>query len=177
MNRAHLLRSSGEFQVFCRFFLSGSWCAYNACGLLEGGQVRFAGGAGQVHGRQEFATRFSCHTWMFWCTDYLTPSSSHWTKFKQFFNNYELNQLITCPTRITKHSSTCIEHVWTNQPSMYTNLGTIEVNLSDHLLLFESLRKFPKVINIFGLVLFETLTKKLLITILNINHGIYWKYF
>ena len=53
-----------------------------------------------------------------------------------FYNNYELNQLITC--------STCIDHVWTNQPSMYTNLGTIEVNLSDHLLIY-AVRKSVKI--------------------------------
>ncbi|XP_072018361.1 uncharacterized protein [Amphiura filiformis] len=44
--------------------------------------------------------------------------------------------LITTATRITDTTSTCIDHILTNNPEKMCQSGTISIGLSDHLLIF-----------------------------------------
>ena len=54
-----------------------------------------------------------------------------------------MSQLIDRPTRVTETSSTVIDHIWTNNPYLYSHRGVIEPGLSDHALIF-ACRKRPK---------------------------------
>ena len=58
-------------------------------------------------------------------------------------NTFQLSQIITKPTRITQFSKTCIDHIWTLRPELFTNWGVITIPVSDHLLIF-GIRKSPK---------------------------------
>ena len=47
-----------------------------------------------------------------------------------------LHQLISCPTRITKNTSTLLDHVLTNSHDKVSQSGVIDIGLSDHQLIY-----------------------------------------
>ena len=47
-----------------------------------------------------------------------------------------LTQLITDPTRVTPHSSTTIDLIFTNSPHRVTDFGVIDLSMSDHFMIF-----------------------------------------
>ena len=49
-------------------------------------------------------------------------------------SNFQLNQIITKPTRITQNSTTIIDHVWTERPDMFTDHEVLLVVYSDDFL-------------------------------------------
>ena len=60
--------------------------------------------------------------------------------------------MIEQPTRITDHSETIIDLVFTNKPELVTNFGVIHIEISDHSLIFLQRkisvpRSEPKLIN------------------------------
>ncbi|XP_072017060.1 uncharacterized protein [Amphiura filiformis] len=56
--------------------------------------------------------------------------------YLHILNLFDLRQLITTATRITDTTSTCIDHILTNNPEKMCQSGTISIGLSDHLLIF-----------------------------------------
>jgi len=58
-------------------------------------------------------------------------------------NNLILSQLISTPTRITEHSTTLIDHIYTSQDHNYTDTNTLDLGLSDHSLIY-TIRKNTK---------------------------------
>ena len=57
--------------------------------------------------------------------------------------NFQLNQIITKPTRITQNSSTLIDHVWTERPDMVTDHDVLPFVYIDHSLVY-AIRKSHK---------------------------------
>ena len=53
-----------------------------------------------------------------------------------FAFSYSLKQLISTPTRTTENTATLIDHVLTNSPHKIIKSGVVEVNLSDHELIY-----------------------------------------
>ena len=53
-----------------------------------------------------------------------------------FGYSYSLEQLISVPTRITKITTTLIDHVLTNSPHKIIQSGVIKMSLSDHELIY-----------------------------------------
>ena len=54
----------------------------------------------------------------------------------KFLKSNCLEQVINKPTRITDTSSTLIDHIYINNPSLYHHRGVIDPNLSDHCMTF-----------------------------------------
>ena len=57
-------------------------------------------------------------------------------EYLDFGYSYSLQQLISVPTRITENTATLNDHVLTNLPHKITQSGVIELNLSDHELIY-----------------------------------------
>ena len=57
-------------------------------------------------------------------------------KLKSLLETYQLSQLIDEPTRITKTSSTLIDHLITNNPQKVISYGVIHSGMSDHRLMY-----------------------------------------
>ena len=55
--------------------------------------------------------------------------------YQEFCTFFGLKQLIIVPTRVTTGSSTIIDHVLANFPEKVTQLGVIDIGLSDHQLI------------------------------------------
>ena len=53
-----------------------------------------------------------------------------------FGYSYSSQQLISVPKRITENTATLIDQVLTNPPHKITQFGAIELNLSDHGLIY-----------------------------------------
>ena len=68
--------------------------------------------------------------------DKLKPTSWEWKKLSSVMNTLHMSQIISKPTRITQFSKTCIDHIWTTSPELYTNRDVITIPFSDHLLIF-----------------------------------------
>ena len=60
-----------------------------------------------------------------------------------FALSYSLKQLISTPTRTTENTAAPIDHVLTNSPHKIIKSGVVEINLSDHELIYCS-RKTTK---------------------------------
>ena len=58
------------------------------------------------------------------------------TEYLDFAFSYSLKQLISTPTRTTENTATRIDHVLTNSPHKIIKSGVVEVNLSDHELIY-----------------------------------------
>ena len=58
------------------------------------------------------------------------------TEYLDFAFSHSLKQLISTPTRTTENTATLIDHVLTNSPHKIIKSGVIEVNLSDHELIY-----------------------------------------
>ncbi|EDO49849.1 predicted protein [Nematostella vectensis] len=56
--------------------------------------------------------------------------------FKRIYQTYQLSQLITKPTRITKSSKSLLDHYVTNSPEKIVKTGVIQTGLSDHGMIF-----------------------------------------
>ena len=57
-------------------------------------------------------------------------------EYLDFGYSYSLEQLISVPTRITKITTTLIDHVLTNSPHKIIQSGVIKMSLSDHELIY-----------------------------------------
>ena len=58
------------------------------------------------------------------------------TEYLDFAFSYSLKQLISTPTRTTENTAILIDHVLTNSPHKTIKSGVVEVNLSDHALIY-----------------------------------------
>ena len=73
-------------------------------------------------------------------------------KLHEITEAFQFEQMIEQPTRITDHSETIIDLVFTNKPELVTNFGVIHIGISDHSLIFLQRkisvpRSEPKLIN------------------------------
>ena len=57
-------------------------------------------------------------------------------EYLDFDFSYSLKQLISTPTRTTENTATLIDHILTNSPHKIIKSGVVEVNLSDHELIY-----------------------------------------
>ena len=69
-------------------------------------------------------------------------------KLTRFLTVNDLSQLIGSPTRVTNHSQTLIDHIYTNRPELYPVNGSCDLGLSDHYLIFAARRRGKKDKNI-----------------------------
>ena len=64
-----------------------------------------------------------------------TPNGIKW--YKEFCSlNDCLEQLLTLPTRITKNSTSLLDHVLTNSADRVSQFGVVDMELSDHQLIY-----------------------------------------
>ena len=63
--------------------------------------------------------------------------------FRNLCSSLNLTQLITCPTRVTSHSSTLIDVIMTTNTALVAESGVMENHVSDHYLIF-TVQKLPK---------------------------------
>ncbi len=68
--------------------------------------------------------------------DGLKRNSSEWKELERTMSTFQLNQIITKPTRVTEQSKSCIDHVWTNNPHLYSQWGVVSCTLSDHSMIY-----------------------------------------
>ena len=57
-------------------------------------------------------------------------------RYKEFCSLHGIEQLLTSPTRITKNSSSLLDHVLTNSADRISQFGIVNVGLSDHQLIY-----------------------------------------
>ena len=57
-------------------------------------------------------------------------------RYKEFCSLHGIEQLLTLPTRITKNSSSLLDHVLTNSADRIPQFGIVNVGLSDHQLIY-----------------------------------------
>ena len=57
-------------------------------------------------------------------------------KLVVFLKTFGLEQLISRTTTISNMSSTCIDHIYSNNQSLFSHTGVVEPSLSDHCLIF-----------------------------------------
>ena len=62
-------------------------------------------------------------------------------KYKDMIKRLRLSNLYSAPTRVTRTSKSCIDHILTNRKDLYRNCNTIDPGLSDHQLVFVSRKK------------------------------------
>lgn len=70
----------------------------------------------------------------------LLTANSHSKRITQFWNACRVKQVISGPTRISKKSSTLIDHIFTNSPHLASH-GSIDCYITDHLPIFLVLKK------------------------------------
>ena len=63
-------------------------------------------------------------------------ASSNKTNLCSFMKVLKIEQLMITPTRVTETTSTLIDHIWCNNPTLYVHRGVGETGLSDHSLIF-----------------------------------------
>ena len=56
--------------------------------------------------------------------------------YKEFCALHNLTQIINSPTRITKNTSTLLDHILTNATEKVSQFGVLEIGLSDHQIIF-----------------------------------------
>ncbi len=66
----------------------------------------------------------------------MSKTSPNKTKLVNFMKVLKLEQLITQPTRVTAATNTIIDHIWCNNPMLYSHRGVIDSGMSDHSLIF-----------------------------------------
>ena len=64
--------------------------------------------------------------------DYISPNVYKNTKWSKLVHDFGLVQLVNVPTRVTKTSSTIIDHIYTSCPEIVCDISVPCVNLSDH---------------------------------------------
>ena len=57
-------------------------------------------------------------------------------RYKEFCSLHGLKQLLTLPTRITKTSTSLLDHVLTNSAERVSQFGVVDTGLSDHQLIY-----------------------------------------
>ena len=67
---------------------------------------------------------------------YQVSASSGIKRYKEFCSLHGIEQLLTLPTRITKNSSSLLDHVLTNSADRISLFGIVNVGLSDHQLIY-----------------------------------------
>ena len=70
------------------------------------------------------------------------------TKLVDIFSEHGFAPLISRPTRITNHSATLIDHIFSNNCHTITQSGIITENLSDHLAVYVSILMDPHKVNL-----------------------------
>ena len=73
----------------------------------------------------------------------LSVSSAHTRSLKEFLNEFDMNQLITSPARISSHSQTLIDHIYVNNTHQYIHQGVVNPGLSDHGIVFVTRKHIP----------------------------------
>ena len=63
-----------------------------------------------------------------------TPNGTK--RYKEFCSLHGIEQLLTLPTRITKNSSSLLDHVLTNSADRISQFGIVNIGLSDHQLIY-----------------------------------------
>ena len=53
--------------------------------------------------------------------DQFKTNTAEWREFEKTMSSFKLQQIITKATRIAKDSESCIDHIWTNRPDMYSS--------------------------------------------------------
>ena len=66
----------------------------------------------------------------------LNYGSRHTHTFKNLFYTYSFSPTILKPTRVSRHSATLIDQIWTNDTQNYQTSGIIYFTLSDHFPIF-----------------------------------------
>ena len=74
-------------------------------------------------------------------------------KYQEFSQIFSLNQLITCPTRVTCNDSSLTDHILTNSTEKIFQSGITDCGMLDHQLIFRRRKvkraKFNKHNNVF----------------------------
>ena len=69
--------------------------------------------------------------------DVLNPMKSWQTKkLFEIIEAYNCRQFISCPTRVTKTTSTAVDLIFTNAPSKFSTSGVLEIAMTDHYLIY-----------------------------------------
>ena len=68
--------------------------------------------------------------------DQFKTNTTEWREVEKTMSSFKLQQIITKATRITKDSESCIDHIWTNRPDMYSSRDVMCCFLSDHKLIY-----------------------------------------
>ena len=68
-------------------------------------------------------------------------------KYREFCALHGLTQLIKSPTRVTKNTSTILDHILTNCSDKILQAGTMDIGLSDHQLIYCTRKKFKEKTN------------------------------
>ena len=66
----------------------------------------------------------------------LIKPSTNKTRLTNSMKNRKLDQLINKATRVTVTTSTLIDHIWSNNPLLYSHTGLLDTSVSDHALMF-----------------------------------------
>ena len=75
------------------------------------------------------------------CDYFKNPPDSHTQKLQFLSSIYQLQQLISEPTRVTNMSATLIDLIFTNESHNISKSGVIHIGVSDHSLIY-AVRKF-----------------------------------
>ena len=75
------------------------------------------------------------------CDYFKNPSESHNQRLKFISSTYQLQQLISEPTRMTDRSTTLIDLIFTNETRNVAKSGAIHNGMSDHSVIYV-VRKF-----------------------------------
>ena len=65
-------------------------------------------------------------------------------KNREFCARHGLTQLVKSATRITKNTSTILGHILTNSTDKIFKVGTMDIGLSDHQLIYCTRKKFKE---------------------------------
>ena len=79
--------------------------------------------------------------------DRLKPETREGKILKDLEEIHSLEGMITTPTRITNTSATLLDVTLTNKPEIFTECGTYEQAISDHLMITSVYKHKPNVIS------------------------------
>ena len=70
------------------------------------------------------------------CDLLANPTASHTNKMNDLLELFQIQQLITEPTRITENTETLIDWFMTNTPEKISSSGVLHIGISDHSLIY-----------------------------------------
>ena len=70
------------------------------------------------------------------CDEFKPQLNFHSRKLELLSSLYQLDQLINCPTRVTEKSATAIDLILTNRAENMLKVGTVDLGILDHSLIF-----------------------------------------